>query len=114
MKEKMKSISKELVGASAIAIVLSVLHNEDSYGYELLQRIKEFTDGEVVWQEASMYPLLKKMENQSLIKSYWKMNEKDRPRKYYTLLDGGRKQLEYNKQEWQRLNDVLEGLWNPA
>lgn len=110
----MKSISKELVGASAMAIILSVLQNTDSYGYELLQRIKEFTNGKVVWQEASMYPLLKKMENEGLIKSYWKMNENERPRKYYTLLDGGRKQLEYNKQEWQRLNGVFEGLWKPA
>lgn len=110
----MKSISKELVGASAIAIILSVLQNDDSYGYELLQRIKDFTNGKVVWQEASMYPLLKKMENNGLIKSYWKMNENERPRKYYTLLDGGKKQLEFNKQEWQRLNGVFEGLWNPV
>jgi PadR family transcriptional regulator, regulatory protein PadR len=110
----MKSISKELVGASASAIILSVLQNDDSYGYELLQRIKEFTDGRVIWQEASMYPLLKKMENNGLIKSYWKMNENERPRKYYTLLDGGKKQLEFNKLEWQRLNGVFEGLWNPV
>ena len=108
----MKGISKELVGASALVIVLSVLQNGDSYGYELLQRIKEITDGRVIWLEASMYPLLKKMEINGLIKSYWMMSENDRPRKYYNLLDPGKKQLEYNKQEWQRLNGALEGLWN--
>ncbi len=107
----MKGISKELVGASAMAIVLSVLHNGDSYGYELLQRIKDFTDGKVIWQEASMYPLLKKMETKGLIKSYWLMSESERPRKYYRLLEPGKKQLEFNKQEWQRLNEALEGLW---
>jgi PadR family transcriptional regulator, regulatory protein PadR len=107
----MKSILKELVGASAMVIVLSVLQSGDSYGYELLQRIKEFTDGKVIWQEASMYPLLKKMEGKGLIKSYWQMSENERPRKYCTLLEEGKKQLEYNKLEWQRLNEVFEGLW---
>ena len=110
----MKSISKELVGASAIPIILSVLENGDTYGYEILQRIKKYTDGEVTWQEASKYPLLKKMENNGLIKSYWKMSKKERPRKYYTLLSDGKEQLAYNKQEWQRLNGVFEILWNPA
>ncbi len=107
----MKGISKELVGASAMVIVLSVLQNGDSYGYELLQRIKEITDGRVIWLEASMYPLLKKMEGNGLIKSYWEMSENERPRKYYTLQEEGKKQLEYNKQEWQRLNGALEELW---
>ena len=110
----MKSISKELLGVSAIPVILSVLQNGDTYGYEIIQRIKDFTDGEVVWLEASVYPLLKKMENKGLIKSYWKMKDKERPRKYYTILAEGRKQMEYNKQEWQRLNGVFKQLWNPA
>jgi len=110
----MKSISKELLEVSAIPVILSVLQNGDTYGYEIIQRVKDFTDGEVVWLEASVYPLLKKMENKGLIKSYWKMNDKERPRKYYTILAEGRKQMEYNKQEWQRLNGVFKQLWNPA
>ena len=56
----MKSISKELVGASATPIILSVLRNGDSYGYEIVQRVKELTNGEIKWQEASIYPVLKK------------------------------------------------------
>lgn len=110
----MKSISKELVSASAIPIILSVLENEDTWGYDIIQRVKGYTDDKVVWQEASIYPLLKKMENKGLIKSYWKMSESQRPRKYYTLLADGKKQLEFNKQEWQRLNGAFERLWNPA
>lgn len=110
----MKSISKELIGASAIPIILSFLETGDTYGYEIIQRVKDYTDGQVVWQEASIYPLLKKLENDGLIKSHWKMSKSERPRKYYTLLADGKKQLEYNKQEWQKLNGVFERLWSPG
>ena len=110
----MKSISNELINASSIPIILSMLTNEDTYGYDIIQRVKDYTNGNFVWQEASIYPLLKRMENNGLIKSYWKMSTSERPRKYYTILDEGKKQLEYSKQELQQLNGVFERLWNPA
>jgi len=54
----MKSISKELIGASATPIILSVLYNGDNYGYEIVQKVKELSGGEIKWKEASIYPVL--------------------------------------------------------
>lgn len=110
----MKSIAKELIGASAIPIILSVLQHGDSYGYEIVQRVKKSTDGKVTWKEASIYPVLKKLEKSGMIKSYWKVTKKERPRRYYTILSDGKKQLEYNKQEWEMMHTVFQNLWNPA
>lgn len=110
----MKSISKELIGASANPIILSILKNGDSYGYEIVQKVKEITEGKVTWKEASIYPVLKRLEENGMIKSYWKVNKGERPRKYYTLLADGEKQLEYNRQEWQIMNGVFQNLWNPT
>jgi DNA-binding PadR family transcriptional regulator len=110
----MKSISKELIGASAAPLILSILKSGDSYGYEIVQRVKEQTGGKVSWKEASIYPVLKKLENSGLIKSYWKMVEKERPRKYYTMLTDGNLQLEQNKLEWELINGVFQNLWSPA
>jgi DNA-binding PadR family transcriptional regulator len=107
----MKSISKELVGASAIPIILSVLKNGDSYGYEIVQNVKQLTLGEIKWKEASIYPVLKKLENGGMIKSYWKVLENERPRKYYTILADGKKQLEQNKHEWGLMQGVFGKLW---
>lgn len=107
----MKSISRELIGASAIPFVLSVLKKEDSYGYEIVQQIKKLTDGKISWQEASIYPVLKKLENNGMIKSYWKVLENERPRKYYTLLADGENQLIQNRQEWELVQSVLGKLW---
>ncbi|MFW6275808.1 MAG: PadR family transcriptional regulator [bacterium] len=110
----MKSISKELIGASAVPIILSVLKNGDNYGYEIVQIVKEQTKGKVTWKEASIYPVLKKLEENGMIKSYWKVNKGERPRKYYTLLSDGLKQLEHNRNEWEMMNVVFQNLWNPA
>ena len=108
----MKSISKELVGASAIPIILSVLKKGDNYGYEIVQKVKELTNGEINWKEASIYPVLKKLENNGMIKSYWKVQENERPRKYYTILADGEKQLQQNMHEWDLMHSVFGSLWS--
>lgn len=109
----MKSISRELMGASAIPIILSVLRNGDSYGYEIVQRVKELTNGGITWKEASIYPVLKKLENGGMIKSYWKVQADQRPRRYYTLLADGEKQLEQNIQEWELIQTVFASILKP-
>jgi PadR family transcriptional regulator PadR len=112
-KKQMKSISKELIGASAIPIILSMLKNGDSYGYEIVQKVKELTNDEITWKEASIYPVLKKLEAGGMIRSYWKIRGDERYRKYYTLLDDGKKQLEQNRHEWKLVYSVFEKLWSP-
>jgi DNA-binding PadR family transcriptional regulator len=108
----MKEISKELIGASASSIILSLLQQGDSYGYEIIQRVKEYTDGKIKWKEASIYPVLKKMEGEGMIKSYWKMEDGERPRKYYSILVSGIKQLEANKVEWNMVQSIFTRLWS--
>lgn len=106
----MKSISKELIGAAAIPLILAVLKRGDSYGYEIVQEVKELTGEKITWKEASIYPVLKKMEKNGMIKSYWKVNENSRPRKYYTLLTEGKKQLRINLEEWNLIHSTLEKI----
>lgn len=109
----MAKVSKELIGASAAKIILSVLAQGDNYGYEILQKVKELSDGQVKWNEGSIYPVLKKMEAQGMIKSYWKMEENERPRKYYNLLEAGQTELQSKKDEWNMIHSMLTRLWNP-
>lgn len=108
----MGKVSKELVGASAIKIVLSVLAQGDSYGYDILQKVKELSGGRIKWNEGSIYPVLKKMEAQGMIKSYWRMEENERPRKYYNLLDAGKAELQNEKEEWNMVHSMLTKLWS--
>jgi DNA-binding PadR family transcriptional regulator len=107
-----KSISKEIMGAFSVPIILSILQQGDNYGYEIVQSVKENSNEEITWNEASIYPVLKKLENKGLIKSYWKVVEYERPRKYYTILSDGVKQLEHNMQEWNTIQTLFEKLKN--
>ena len=108
----MKGISKELIGASAAPIILAVLKNGDNYGYEIVLKVKELTNDEIKWKEASIYPVLKKLESSGLIKSYWKVQNNERPRKYYTILAEGKKQFELNMQEWEMVYSLFGKLLN--
>jgi len=109
----MGKVSKELVGASAAKIILSVLAQGDSYGYDMLQKVKELSNKQIKWNEGSIYPVLKKMETLGLIRSYWIMQDNERPRKYYNLLDAGKAELQNKKDEWNLVNAMLTKLWNP-
>jgi PadR family transcriptional regulator PadR len=108
----MKSISKELVGAAAIPIILSMLKNNDSYGYAIVQKVKEISSGQIKWTEASIYPVLKKMENEGMVKSYWRVEQNERPRKYYSIQENGVQQLALNREEWSRMFSVFEHFWH--
>lgn len=107
-----KVLSKQIVGAFSVPIILSILKKGDNYGYEIVQWVNKATNDVINWQEASVYPVLKKLEENGLIKSYWKVIENERPRKYYTILSDGLKQLDHNMQEWSTVVNLFEKLKN--
>ena len=64
-------ISKDLVAASATPLVLSILAEGESYGYAILQRVRELSDGEMEWTDGMLYPVLHRLERQGLLTSRW-------------------------------------------
>lgn len=107
----MKEISKELVGATAGTFVLSILANGDSYGYEIVQEIKRLSKKPITWKEAGIYPILKKYEAKGYIKSYWKMVEGQRPRKYYAINKRGLDTLQEGKEDWESITYIYNQIW---
>jgi DNA-binding PadR family transcriptional regulator len=55
--------------------------------------------------------VLKKLENNEMIRSYWKMQDDERPKRYYTILPEGKKQLDKNRHEWELINSFLQEHW---
>lgn len=110
----MGKVSKELVGASASSIILSILAKKDSYGYEIMAKVKELSDGQIVWQEGSLYPVLHKLEKGGLIKSVWKMAENGRHRRYYVINKKGLTELQLEIKNWMMMKNILTTLWAEA
>jgi len=88
-----KMISKELIAASTKPLVLAILSEGESYGYELIQRVKDLSGGNIEWSEGMLYPFLHWMEDEGLIESEWKESDSGRRRKYYRLSTQGTRTL---------------------
>ncbi len=104
-------LSKELVAASTVPLVLSVLSAGESYGYALIQRVSELSEGKILWTEGMLYPVLHWMEGEGLVESEWKESDAGRRRKYYRICKAGRKALQAEKQQWVTVNSTLTKLW---
>lgn len=104
-------LSKELVAASTVPLVLSVLTRGESYGYELIQSVRELSGGRIEWTEGMLYPVLHWMEDEGLIESEWREAETGRKRKYYRLCREGRKALQVEKQQWLTVHETLNRIW---
>jgi len=105
-------ISKELVGASARPILLSILNEGESYGYAIIQRVHDLSRGELEWKDGTLYPVLHKLEDASLISATWRKSETGRRRKYYSITPKGKQALETEKNQWLRVDSILAQLWN--
>lgn len=105
-----KPISKNLMGATSMLMILSVLKQKDSYGYEISKILFEVSDGRIDWKAGSLYPTLKKMEKQGLIKSDWKIEDNSRARRYYTIQDKGLRKMDELREDWQLVCTIINKL----
>jgi len=104
-------LSKELIAASTVPLVLSILSEGENYGYALIQRVRELSGGRIEWTEGMLYPVLHWMEEQDLIESEWKQADTGRKRKYYHLRKKGTTLLAMEKTQWLTVHTTLAKLW---
>lgn len=106
-------IPKELAAASSRPLVLSILSDGESYGYALIERVREASDGRVEWSEGMLYPVLHRLERDKEILSRWKTAENGRRRKYYRLSASGKRSLAKCREQWFSVHETLASLWGP-
>src|SRR6266487_459615 len=104
-------IPKELVAASAEALILSLLSKGESYGYAIIQDVRARSDNHLQWTDGMLYPVLHRMEDDGWIKSRWVKMENGRKRKYYSIKKDGRQALRDKREQWTMISSVLGGLW---
>lgn len=105
-------ISKNLTAASTKAIILGILKQGNSYGYLIIKKIKELSGGSMAYSDGMLYPVLHRLEKEGFIQSKWTMNGESRPRKYYEITESGKKELIAEKEQWSKVNSVLNVLWD--
>ena len=104
-------LSRGFVSASSKPLVLSVLSDRESYGYAIIQRVRELSHQEITWTDGMLYPVLHRLEQEGLIESDWRDSPEGRKRKYYKITNRGRKALRDEKQKWLSVHNTLSRLW---
>jgi len=104
------SFDKELMKGSTVPIVLQILSEGESYGYQIIKTVNERTGGRFEWKEGTLYPCLHRLESDGLITSAWREGPSGKKRKYYSLTRTGRRELETRKQEWREFSTQVNAL----
>ena len=83
--------------------------SEPQYGYSLKQSLDQRG---LEINEGTLYPLLRRLEEQGLLTSQWQLADESRPRRYYVISPHGQAALAYLSVEWRQLSRALDGLLN--
>ena len=104
-------IDKDLVAASATPLVLAILSEGESYGYAILKRVRELSDGELEWTDGMLYPLLDRLHRLGYVTREWRETPEGRRRRYYAITDEGRAALAQHKRQWVTVARALGDVW---
>ena len=100
-------IKKELIGASTWLLILKVLVKNPNYGYKIVKSVNETADNFFVWQEGTIYPVLRKLEKEDMLSSQWEYADNGRKRKYYYITAKGREALTQGTTEWKGFYQLI-------
>ena len=103
--EQALNLSQELRRGILPLAVLSLLKDK-KYGYAL---IGDLAAAGIEIDQGTLYPMLRRLESQSLLESSWVLEEA-RPRRYYQINEQGSRILETLSHEWKNLNQLMENL----
>jgi PadR family transcriptional regulator PadR len=95
-------------------LVLRLLRPGPLNGWDIMQRIR-VTSGEVLSvTPGALYPTLHRLEERGLIKAEWTTSENNRRAKFYELTRAGRKQLEAERETWERFAEAVAAILRDA
>lgn len=106
-------LEKDLKTGFLSLIILQIIDKspEPSYGYKIIKSMEDLSDGRLNIMEGTMYILLKSLQNQKLVRSYWGPSTKGGPpRRYYEITKLGKKMLKIGIAEWENLIDIQQQL----
>ena len=97
----------ELLQGTLDLLVLRVLNAGPMHGFGIAQKIHLLSETALQVEEGSLYPALYRMEAKGWIKASWAQTENNRRAKYYELTRAGRKQLETEQAQWDRMSAII-------
>ncbi len=100
----------DLLQGTLDMLVLRILARGDLHGWGITQKLEQLSKRALQVDEGSLYPALYRMEDKGWIEGEWRMTEKGRRAKFYTLTRAGRKQLEAETASWNRMTGIIASV----
>jgi PadR family transcriptional regulator PadR len=100
----------DLVQGTLDLLIMKILALEPQHGWAISQRLKQISGDVLQVSDGSLYPALHKLEQEGWIKAVWKPTENNRRAKFYELTRSGRRELEREAANWQRLSTAISGI----
>jgi transcriptional regulator len=109
-RERIAMASTPLLQGTLELIVLQLLRAEPTNGYDLTLRIQAVTRDVLNVNAGSLYPALYRLEQRGLIRAKWSETESGRRAKVYSVTAAGKRQLEEQRESWERFSGALDAI----
>src|SRR5438093_2658148 len=100
----------DLLQGTLDLLILKTIAKEPLHGWGIAKRIQLLSGEALSFGQGSLYPALHRLEQQGWISAQWKDSDLGRPAKFYSLTREGKKQLERELRNWERLSSAVQLL----
>jgi PadR family transcriptional regulator PadR len=106
----METLERELKRGTLEMLLLRILADEPTYGYELVGRLRRRSSGRFHIKEGTLYPVLYRLEDAGFIEPEWDQPARGVPRKVYRLTETGQTHLEESTEAWRSFARAIESV----
>jgi PadR family transcriptional regulator PadR len=103
----MAASKSDLLQGTLDMLILQVTALGPLHGYAIAQRLQQISRDALQVQQGSLYPALHRLEARGWLSSSWNRTDTGRDAKFYSLTRAGRRQLDSERANWQRLADAI-------
>jgi PadR family transcriptional regulator, regulatory protein PadR len=115
MQPTVPGYDSDLLRGNTDSLLLYLINESgETYGYRLIKEIQDRSRGYFRFREGTVYPALRKLENDGLVRGEWKKLSNGQERRYYTMTDAGRALLRQKLDMWQSFASAMALILKPA
>jgi len=104
----------DLLQGTLDVLVLKVVALGPVHGYAIAQRLQQMSNDVLQVQQGSLYPALHRLEKRGWLRAEWATSDTGRDARFYTLTKRGRKELDEQSENWERLSVAITGILRTA
>ena len=104
----------ELLQGTLDMLILKVVAHGPVHGYAIARRLQQMSSDVLQVQQGSLYPALHRLEKRRWVRAEWAATDTGREARFYTLTASGRRQLQEQREYWDRLSGAISGVLRSA